>query len=400
MGKVVFYDTSALLALTDAEFSNKDFSFLCSSITLSELDDIKDNPRKDERIRRKARKVINYLCENEDRYSVIIVTAHIQEMVPRYGLPITNDNLILACACEAGSDIVYSEDLMMRQVGSQVFGLNMKPVHQKDSGIYTGYRTLAGGENAFNHYMDRINMANRYTNEYLIWRNTATDSSIEMRFDGKDYVQLRLPPSNVVKGKTPQQRCALDMLMNDKITIVALLGGYGSGKTYLATQMALYNATARGKQSKVLGVREPRGEGRDVGFLPGTFNEKVQNFFTPIAQQISGGQYMLEDYMRRGVLETNIPFYMKGTTYNDTIIVVDEAEDLTEQQLRLIGTRLGENSRIFLAGDYGQSLLDKTTHNPLVRMCNQLKGNEKFACIYLDEDVRSETSKIFSHLFK
>ena len=91
---------------------------------------------------------------------------------------------------------------------------------------------------------------------------------------------------------------------------------------------------------------------------------------------------------------------MKGTTYDNTIIIVDEAEDLSETQIRLIGTRIGENSRIFFSGDFSQSIKNKTLSNPLVRMCEQLKGNDKFGCLYLDEDVRSETSKMFANLFK
>lgn len=91
---------------------------------------------------------------------------------------------------------------------------------------------------------------------------------------------------------------------------------------------------------------------------------------------------------------------MKGTTYNESIMVVDEAEDLTESEVRLVGTRLGKNSRIFFAGDYGQSLINKTITNPLVKMCDEFKGNSNFACIYLDEDVRSYASKMFASLFK
>ena len=66
----------------------------------------------------------------------------------------------------------------------------------------------------------------------------------------------------------------------------------------------------------------------------------------------------------------------------------------------MIGTRLGTNSKIYLAGDYKQSLLSKTSHNPLIKMCNEFKGNGKFGCIYLGEDVRSETSKMFADLFE
>ena len=121
-------------------------------------------------------------------------------------------------------------------------------------------------------------------------------------------------------------------------------------------------------------------------------------FFAPLKQQLpyDGYQYLSDTKQ----LESQIPFYMKGTTYDDSILVVDEAEDLTESQIRLIGTRIGKNSKIFFSGDFNQSIKDKTTNNPLVKMCDELKGNPIFGCIYLDEDVRSETSKLFANLFK
>ena len=156
----------------------------------------------------------------------------------------------------------------------------------------------------------------------------------------------------------------------------------------------------KGNQSKLLGIREPAGEGAPVGYLKGTLEDKTRNFFLPIEQQLKGGEFELEALRQRGQLDTNIPYYMKGTTYNDTIMLVDEAEDLSEAQIRLVGTRLGQNSRIFLSGDYGQSLVDRTANNPLVKMCNELRGEKSFGCIYLDEDVRSSASKLFAELFK
>ena len=102
---------------------------------------------------------------------------------------------------------------------------------------------------------------------------------------------------------------------------------------------------------------------------------------------------------RQGIIEFNIPTYMKGTTYPSTVLCVDEAEDLTEKQLRLIGTRIGEEGRIFFDGDINQSLLDHTESNPLLKMCDYFKGNPLFACIWLEEDVRSETSKLFADMY-
>ena len=165
-------------------------------------------------------------------------------------------------------------------------------------------------------------------------------------------------------------------------------------------QMGLYGVNEKGYQSKILGVREARGEGSAVGYLPGEYEQKVGDFFKALEQQLKGGEFELQSLKQRCVLDVQIPYYLKGTTYDSTIMVVDEAEDLTESQLRLVGTRLGQNSRIFFSGDYKQSLINKTISNPLVKMCDEFKGSPNFACVFLDTDVRSEASKMFATLFK
>lgn len=164
--------------------------------------------------------------------------------------------------------------------------------------------------------------------------------------------------------------------------------------------MALYQVNEKGNQSRIIGVREPKGEGASVGFLQGSFHDKTKQFYLSIADNIDGGEFALNSYIQRGTLETVIPYYLKGRDFSDVIVQVEEAEDMSEAQIRLIGTRLSSNSRIFWSGDYGQSLFDKTTNNPLVRMCNELRGNSLFGCIYLEEDIRSEASKLFANLFK
>ena len=266
--------------------------------------------------------------------------------------------------------------------------------------IYKGYKTISGDSNYINNYLQHTDYTNWHSNEYIIIENTDDNKTTEMRFNGEGFVGLRLPPSNYVKAKNSLQRCALDLLINKDITAVAILGGYGSGKSFLTMQMALYHINEKGNQSKILGVREAKGEGAQIGYLKGTFEEKTGMFFKPLEQQLKGGEFELNSLVSRGILETNIPFYLKGTTYNDTIINVDEAEDLSESQIRLIGTRVGENGRVFFSGDYEQSLIDRTANNALVKMCNELRGNPMFGCIYLDEDVRSKTSQMFANLFK
>lgn len=397
----IFYDTNALLLLQNKVLEEE---FCISSVTLQELENIKTSRNKDDEIKYKARKILHILDENEGSCEVVIYDNDISDILINAKIEENNDSKICSCAAflkNNGEDVVFvTNDLCCKTIAHYVFGLDVRSVSNKQDTIYKGYREIKGNTELINNIMFNMNYSEWNINEYLIINNTDDNSVKEMRFDGEKFVSLKLPSSKFIKAKNSLQRCALDMLLNPDITICAILGGYGSGKTFLAMQMALYAVQEKGTQSKILGIRETRGEGKEVGFLPGTLEDKTENFFLPLVQQLSGGEFELESLKMRGVLESNIPFYLKGTTYNDTVIICDEAEDLTESQIKLVGTRLGQNSKIFFSGDYKQSVLNKTTDNALIKMCNELKNNKRFACICLDEDVRSETSKLFAYLFE
>lgn len=266
--------------------------------------------------------------------------------------------------------------------------------------VYKGYQIVRGTTQEINDQLWQVDLSKWHTNEYLLIQNSEDGTEREMRFDGERFVPLHLPPSKFIKGKNALQRCALDMLNNKDITICAVLGTYGSGKTLLSLREAFYLVTEKGTQSKILCVRNAVSEGGEIGFLKGDFEQKTDWLFTPISQNLDGGEFELASLKQRGILDANIIYYMKGTTYNDTIMIVDEAEDLNEREIRLVGTRVGENGRIFLVGDYKQSVINATETNALVKMCNELKGNPLFGCIYLEDDVRSSTSKLFANLFK
>ena len=383
-----------------------DERFFISSVTLQELEEIKISSRKDDEVKYKARKALHLLDENSDKYDVVVYTTAMENYIIEKQLEVTPDTKIIAsCAFSRGllsqdTDFVFvTNDIACKMIASKIFGLEVESVGEKEN-IYKGYRVIKGSSEQINVTMENMDLSDWNINEYLIIQNTDDDSEKEMRFDGENFVSLKLPSSRYIKAKNSLQRCALDILNNPDITIAAILGGYGSGKTYLSMQMALYNVQEKGRASKILGVREVTGEGKEIGYLPGDIEDKVGKFFEPLTQSLNGGEFELQSLKMSGVLDTNVPFFMKGTTYNDTIVLCDEAEDLTQSQIRLIGTRLGENSKIYLAGDYKQSLLNKTINNPLIKMCNEFKGNEKFGCIYLGEDVRSETSKMFADLFE
>lgn len=393
----LFYDTNSLLNLQEKLFDNY---FYISSISLNELEEIKVSRHKDEDVKNRCRKVLKLLSKNEDKYDVVLYDQKIAALLSSFELEPTPDNKICACAASKIDEIEFvSEDIACRLIAKNIFGLkvyNPNDIYEK---IYKGYKLLKGNTAEINEALsDREYMSKFVANEYLLIYNTDVDNESEMRFDGEKFVNLKLPNSRYIKGKNALQRCALDMLNNQNISICAVLGGMGSGKSFVCTRMALYSVKEKGNQSMILGVRSPMGEGKEIGFLPGDFESKTDAFFLPIEQQLDGGAFELASLKQQGIIDANIPLYMKGTTYNSTIMVVDEAEDLTGKELRLVGTRLGQDSRIFLSGDYKQAVIHANENNALVQMCNKFKGNPHFGCIYLDEDVRSETSKMFAGL--
>lgn len=397
-----FIDTNILLS--QLKSLEKEEHFLLSSITIEELEDIKTSGKKTEDVRYSARAATRWLNEHQGKYTVIVYDFEVARQSSNILLPESHDTMIMACCKYAINELQYDDvvfvtnDVLAKLIAESYFQLPVESFVGKDE-IYKGYKTIKGNTDIINEYMNKCDYSDWSANEYLIIENTDDNTIKEMRFDGTKFVTLKLPPSKFIKGKNSLQRCALDALANPDITICAILGTYGSGKTFLSMQMALYAVQEKGTQSKILGVREVLGEGKDVGYLPGTLEEKVCNFFAPLSQSLKGGEFELEHLKQNGVLETMVPVFMKGTTYNETCIVVDEAEDLKESQIRLVGTRIGENSKIYFAGDYKQSVINKSTNNALIKMCNEFRGNPRFACVCLDEDVRSETSKMFAELF-
>lgn len=399
-----FCDTNVITEHSEEIFKKFDRIYL-SGYVLHELDKHKmsDSPEKKYQARRAGRDIEKY----KDKIEYVIKEGS-------FALPLSFDNSnmdnkiisILKDLYTYNKDVIgLSNDLLFREK-CKLLGIPCEKFDGNESSdeIYKGYKTLTGGTYFINELFENvtkgINEYNFSLNEYLILFNSDTGKISEHRYNGSKFVDLKLPDSKIIKGKNSLQRCSLDLLNNKDISIVSINGTVGSGKTFLCTRMGLHHVIDKGNASKVLAVREALGEGKEVGFLKGTFEEKTAMFFKPIQHSLKNGEIELKYLVDQNILESNIPFYLKGTTYSETIIVCDEASDMTKKQLKLIGTRLGEESRIFFAGDYKQSSVDATQGNALVQMCNELKGNKDFGCIYLDDDVRSPASKIFANLFE
>jgi phosphate starvation-inducible PhoH-like protein len=165
------------------------------------------------------------------------------------------------------------------------------------------------------------------------------------------------------KPRTKSQHEALKIIEQNDISF--LIGSAGSGKTFLAMAYAI-NQILSGQKTKIVLTRPIVEAGEKLGFLPGTFGEKVNPYMQPLYDAMDAllGKYTAaRDVINKSVVLAPL-CYMRGRTFNDSICVFDEAQNATYTQLKLFLTRFGENSKVIVTGDPEQSdLYDFHEHN-------------------------------------
>lgn len=174
------------------------------------------------------------------------------------------------------------------------------------------------------------------------------------------------------------------------------LHGYaGTGKTYIALYLALRDYITTGNYRRVVLVRSVV-QARNMGFLPGKVNEKSSMFEDPYVEIVNdlfnrGDAYQCLKLRRE--LDFMTTSFLRGLTFNDTILVVDEIQNMTFQELDTIMTRLGDNSRIIFSGDFRQSDLDRRDREGVHSFMNVLGRMQNIAHIdfQIDDIVRSGT---------
>lgn len=393
---VRFYDTNTLLG----DINAIEGKVYLSSVTLQELEDIKVSGRKDEGVKFSARVTTRWLSENEDSYECVVVEDKHYKLLKKLKLDTSPDNLIMACAYLLDRNCTFvTNDMCCYNVAKSVFKLNV----EKSNGKKTDYKGYIEKHMTTQEFTTMYEMYNRghnafglQENQYLIVvLSDDEDKAIEYRYRQGILCDLELP--NKIKGLSSKQRCAIDLLYDTSVPIKVVAGVYGSGKTYLAVRVGINGINKSGDYSKMMIVRQPTGAGESVGFLPGTQEEKTADFYAPITDNLDGGEQELETLKMQGKIETQIPFYIKGRSIPNTYIIVDEAEDLTVKEFKLIGSRIARNSSVVFTGDWKQAENKYTYDNGLKKFIEYIgeHPSEMVGVVVLDDDVRSEASKYF-----
>lgn len=190
-----------------------------------------------------------------------------------------------------------------------------------------------------------------------------------------------------IRAKTPGQQRYVDMIAQN--TIVFGIGPAGTGKTYLAMAMAV-NALLTGEVRRIILTRPAVEAGENLGFLPGTLTEKIDPYLRPLYDALNEmiDQEALPRLLAAGTIEVAPLAYMRGRTLNDAFIILDEAQNTTQSQMKMFLTRLGFRSKVVVTGDASQVDLPKNATSGLRTAREILDGIEDIEfCHLTSKDV-------------
>lgn len=226
--------------------------------------------------------------------------------------------------------------------------------------------------------------------------------------EGRGVVRRLGVPGDGVMGVRPRNReqtFALDLLLDDNVRLVTLVGAAGTGKTLLALAAGLKRCVENGAYTRLLVSRPLIPLGRDLGYLPGDIDEKLGPWMKPIFDNLeflllSGGKRRgmpeLDQMMTSGVIEVEPLTYIRGRSLPQQYIIIDEAQNLTPHEVKTIVTRCGEGTKIVLTGDPFQidnPYVDAAT-NGLTIAANRLYAEPLVGHIVLQKGERSPLANL------
>jgi len=441
MKKNFVLDTNVLLYDPQCIFKFEDNNIIIPIVVLEELDQFKRNV---DELGRAARQVGRYLDELRQKGSLAEGVAVGQEgmiridlsgddtILPKSLLGKRADNLILATAYALHREhpqiptVFITKDINLRLKAD---ALGMKAVDYEVRGrvaldeMDRGWVHKEVYEEEFERFMSQNWLAPEdgfFANRMVIFSVKGNPEKIAYgRFDAREGKVIRLSDHSGgalgIRPKNPEQYLAFDLLLNPAIQLVALLGKAGTGKTLLALAAGLQQTIEDSIYERLLVSRPIFPMGKELGFLPGDVQEKMQPWMQPIFDNLDfifqkrrgleeGGRKKgraprvpdYQDLLNFGIIQVEPLTYIRGRSIPSQFIVVDEAQNLTPHEVKTIITRAGEGTKIVLTGDPYQidhPYLDSSS-NALNYVSNRLRGEPIFGYIFLEKGERSKLAEL------
>ena len=320
---------------------------------------------------------------------------------------VTNDRLMkIKCRLAGVSVQEYKNEIVLQSIDDEYRGRTEIITSTEDINTLYSARDLRNISER--EYKDvNNNIIEFYENEYVEVNSYDAKSSALCIYKNNRFYLIENNGKQYSKsiGLTPKnegQYFALDALTrpSSELPLVILKGCAGSGKTLLAIAAGI-KAVNKGEYGRVIITRSNTiPENEDLGFLPGTLEEKMENLLDPFKDNlefITGNRDALQDYLYQGLIEIVSMAYIRGRSIRDAFIIIDEAQNISPMQVKTLITRCGVGSKLVLLGDVTQRDSNKLTErsNGLIYASERMKDSPLTGQVLFsaNESVRSELAK-------
>lgn len=337
-----------------------------------------------------------------------------------FGLMLNDNRIIMAAFLlqEKGENVVFVSKDFAARLKAEAIGLETQDYENLKysySAIYKGIRKVESSKHDIDvFYKDGSiplpDIKESQPNEYFILTSPEHSSAVGKYDSIKQTLEPLLKQTNIwgVKPRNVEQRCAVDLLLRDDIKLVTLIGQAGTGKTLIALACGLRKVFDEGVYSRILVSRPVVPLGRDIGYLPGTKEEKLFNWMQPIYDNLeflcdstgSEANETLTWVMDSKKIEMEAVTYIRGRSLPKMYIIIDEAQNLTPHEVKTIVSRAGEGTKVILTGDPTQidnPYLDENS-NGLTYTVNKFADRKIYGHVFLEKTERSELAAIAAEI--
>jgi PhoH-like ATPase len=428
MRKTYVLDTNIFLADPNALYAFEDNNIVIPTVVLEELDAKK---KLMDEIGRNARFVSKQLDELREHGSLhegvrLRNGGFVKVEFPPPESPVyekylekTNDDVVIATAHSISGSILVSRDTLVRVKADAVNVKAENYQHDRvvfnDEDLYQGYSIEYVEPEIIEEFFKNKKVKwtkETFENHGFILKSIVNDSISAIGRFKNGYIHLlhkynEQPCVSGIEAKNVQQKLALDILLDDDIPLVTLTGKAGTGKTLLSIACALHRTFEENRYNKIVVARPIVPLGKDIGYLPGEKEEKLRPWMQPIFDNL---EYlfnckddkelanMLQGY--EDIIQVEALTYIRGRSIPNQIMIIDEAQNLTQHEVKTILTRVGEGTKIILTGDPYQidhPYLDMYS-NGLTYVIEKMKHLKETAHITLSKGERSTLAQLCADL--
>lgn len=404
-------DTSALLH--QKGLLNPSVKIAISSITLQELEHIKNSDKESLQIKYQAREIVRQILTSNNFDVILTDNKKIDKLLKKYPfLSNINDHRIICAAeeyaIENNEDIIFLTSDALQYLCAlhmphldAVYPMGDEGGEKSDEWAGWGKYYPTEEEMALLYSDPHMNILKCKTNEYAKIYEGSKLKDI-LFWNGKEYRPLNYEEfknnflNQTIKPLNIEQKMAFDLLQNPEIPVKLFTGVPGSGKDYLMFLHA-WNLVQKGKKDKIIFIRNlvPFKDAPEIGFLEGSLQRKIEWGLGPIASIL--GEEGLKMAQESGQIEAVNLGFIRGMSWDNVILYVSEGQNITGGGYKLLISRCGKGSELWINGDTLQTDGKKfESNNGIERLLTSLSGNELFGTVKMLKTERSPIAELAS----